>query len=240
LKKVIAIIVSVDLERNIFGVKEYIKNGNISKIYLLYNRLDDFWGKVSRENTEEMEKRFKNLITTEKIPMDPESFEDVFKIFNKIIRKEGDSFILVDVSSTTKMTTAVVASLASIHDIKPYIVIPENDKYSRKNHLEFLKMKKYRKGISLYEIPIIKNKDFLNDFEKEVLIVLNKNKGKLSSITELARHLNLKGEKKDLMKLGYAIDKLEEKELVDTKRYGRQKKVYLTFFGNLISDQIKI
>ncbi|MCW1297020.1 MAG: DUF6293 family protein [Candidatus Parvarchaeota archaeon] len=238
MENILAIFVSVDLNRNLYGISKYIGEKKIEKVYLLYNKLNNFFGRNSREITDIIQEKLNGIIECEKFPINPESFEECFKELYKLIKKERNKTIYVDVSSTTKSATVATFSLASVFNIIPYIVIPEENKETSEAYIKVLKKMKYRKGIALYEIPIIKNEKIMNDKEAMVLKILKKNKGKVEGMGKILRLFGKKVTKKELTKLGYLLEKMEKKNLIITKKEGRIVIIKMTHFGKLISETI--
>jgi hypothetical protein len=235
---VLAIFVSIDLERNLYGISKYIKEKKIEKIYLLYNKLNNFFGKSSREITGIMQEKLSGIIECEKFGINPESFDECFRELCKLIKKEKNKNIYVDISSTTKSATVATFSLASIFKITPYIVIPEENEKINDAYIQALKKMRERKGIGLYEVPIIKNEKIMSKREMLILKVLRKNKAKIEGMGKLLYSLGKKATKKELTKLGYFLNKMEEKNLIITKKEGRKVIIKMTPFGKLLSETI--
>lgn len=234
-RKAIAVIVSVDLERNMYGLKYFIKKGGIDKVYLFYNKLGNFFGKVSKKNSYAIRQRIKNLIECEEIGIDTESFESCYKNFFDFLRTEKVSELLVDISSTTKIASSVILSLSLFFNIRPYLVVPENA-VEKGKYEDIMKSKKFRRGVNLYEIPIIKDNNILKKSELSILKAIKKSKDKITSMTHLLNVLGIKISKNELIKLKYVLNSLERKRFVTVNKNGRKVEVSLSFIGKLFSE----
>jgi hypothetical protein len=212
------IFVSVDLYRNLYGVKQFLREGGVEKIYLFYNNLNNFFGKISRENTSALKEKLRELIDVETIGINPENFDSCFTKFCEIIKNNAGKEIYVDISSTTKIATAVVYTLATLFNIVPYVVIPEESSKMSKEYAKVMEKKKYRKGKGVKKLFILKNEKFITSKELKILKLLNEHKCKINGASNLLRLLNLPITKGNLTKLKYILKKMEQKRLITTKK----------------------
>jgi ribosome-binding protein aMBF1 (putative translation factor) len=185
-----------------------------------------------------LEKKLSGIIDCEKVGINPESFEECFEELYKLIEKEKDKKIYVDISSTTKIATAVTFSLASIFNVIPFIVIPEENEKLEKKYIELIKSERNRKGISLYELPIIKHEKILGKKEIVILKILKGKGTTLKGMSKLLKLMKITPTKKELTKLKYILNKMRNKNLIELIKRGREIEIKLTSFGKILAKLI--
>jgi len=227
------VFVSTDVYRPLFGIRHFFQKG-IEKVYLLYNNLDNFYGELSRKNAEELKKKLEGLIEVEMVGINPEDFDKCLSTLCEILRHEKRKKVYIDVSSTTKIACAVSCAVATLFDVIPYIVIPEEEEEITKSYIRIIEKKKYRRGIDIKEIPVIKAEKFID--EKELKILKTLRKYKVKSASELLQKLSLPVTKGELTKLKYVLEKLEHKKLISTRKLGRTLHIKLERLGKLVES----
>ena len=240
-----------DYQRIIDGVDHWRGEESIEATYLLFDYKRDKYGFASQKNVEELcislAQQGPKPVT---IGFNPQSFENVFGTFYRILRKEVERYgryALIDATSTTKeaygatITIALMFRNVRIYIVPPrergwYVPSPEDEGFKE----WFAKTRSVR-GMQPQEIYLpgqrLKQPD---KDEVTVLLRLNEHQGLSDTVTSIIRWC--RGDPRDpVVKNHYSriISRLEEKGFVEKESSKQGKEVHLTRFGKILTEAIK-
>lgn len=214
-------LVGFDYDRILKPVQDLPPN----KLYLCYDNKPDSYGKLSKKFATQIDKKVRNVISTELIGFNPWDFKDSFEKIMNVMKHEYKAEITVNISSSTNLAVAAAIYAASIY--KARIV--------------------YVKG-EYKELPTIRDKvssardlpQFIDPFtptnlskdDLAILKILSKMDGECESLTALAGQLfsgskknQIKNLRKNRAQLSYRIKKLEELGFVSRSFSGKRNRV---------------
>jgi hypothetical protein len=229
--KTLLIFVSFDLERHLKSIREFIKKGGVD-VYLLYDEEPTHFGKSSLKIAEILKKRIDGLVQVKIVGVNPNNFDLCFSELASLIKKIND-LVYIDMSSTTKLASAVTFMLALFFDVIPLLVTVQKDEQIEKDYFNFqLKRASKRRPIDVFEIPVLKPRVLFNSKSIETLKKISDVES--TNATNLLRALHLQTNTKELTKLKYTLEKLKNNNLINMEREGNALKINITSFGKLI------
>ena len=221
----------------LYGIRKHVSRG-IDRLYVLYDRKDDIWGKLSRENLKTIEEAVGKLIEIVKVGVNPRDYDELFETMYNIVSREvaRGSRVYIDITSLTRIGVVVSVVIATLFGASIYTVIPEYYFDPDKIRLEgaeeaYVEALRRRRGVDVLEIPIpTQPVRQLSDEEKRVLVSIYRMGGKVSSLRELLHALGREPTNKERADISYRLKVLEKKGCVE-KRRDRVLTVCLTRFG---------
>ncbi|MHA1860442.1 MAG: HFX_2341 family transcriptional regulator domain-containing protein [Candidatus Asgardarchaeia archaeon] len=244
-RRVIVSFVGGDLGLIMDGIRKQIPLG-IDKIYLLYDKKEDVWGKMSRENVDFITKKVGDLIEVVKVGINPRDYEGIFKSLYEIIDSESgeDIEINIDITSTTRIGVAVAVAIATMFGAKVYTVSPEY--YFPPNKIkvldeskDYVELLRKRRGRDIIDIPLpVQPIKKLSKKERDILLALFRSGGAANSLRELLNAMGLSVNDKNKADLSYRLRVLERRGCIERKK-NKTLKVYLTRFGATLTKVLE-
>ncbi len=219
------------------GIKKHVAKG-IDRLYMLYDKKDDIWGKLSRENLKTIEEAVGKLIEIVKIGVNPRNYDELFEVMYDVVSREvaQGSRVYIDITSLTRIGVVVSVVIATLFGASIYTVIPEYYFDPDRIRLEgakesYIEALRRRGGVDVLEIPIpTQPVRQLSEEEKRVLVSIYRMGGTISSLRQLLQALGREATNKERADISYRLKVLERKGCIEKKR-DKVLTVSLTRFG---------
>jgi predicted transcriptional regulator len=240
-----------DYQRIVDGIDYWRDRQPIDVTYLLFDLKEDKYGVASQMNVNELMVTLTNH-GTEPITQgyNPQRFDNVFSVLYGLLQQEVERYrrrVLIDATSTTKEAYGATVTIALMFKfVRIYIVPPDERGWyvpSPTDHdftAWFSKTRNIR-GTPPQEIylPGQRLKQPTRD-EVTVLLKLLDHNGFSDALTSIIRWCG--GDPKDPVvknRFSRLVRRLEEKGLVEKRPVLKRKEVYLTRFGEILSNALK-
>ncbi|RLE58581.1 MAG: hypothetical protein DRN53_08125 [Thermoprotei archaeon] len=232
------------------GLRHIMKTKGIERIYILYDRKDDSYGRVSRRNANKL-KEMLAFFEPRLVPVNPLSQENIFSTIYAIVRneiQENKCEVLIDV---TDMPPIAVASTTMVALMFPraylYYVpaesrgdfIPPPDTPAFEDWVEEKDNVRGRepKGIELpghmARLDLFRGED--REVSVMILKVLYDRGGKAKSLSQLIIWCNEDPKLPAVKnKFSRVVSSLEKRGLIVKYRGGRERMVELTNLGRMV------
>ena len=240
-----------DYQRIIDGVDYWSGEESIEVTYLLYDCKQDKYGFASQKNVEELCLSLQSQCPKPKtIGYNPQSFENVFCTFYKILKRETERYkryALIDATSTTKEAYGATVTIALMfRNVRIYIVPPKERGWYvpspvDENFKDWFEKTRSVEGMMPQEIYLpgqrLKQPD---KNEISVLIKLHEHQGFSETVSSVIQWCKQNPKDPRIKnKFSRIIRRLEEKGFVETKHSKLGKEVHLTRFGKILAAAIK-
>lgn len=240
-----------DYRRIVDGVDYWRDREPIETLYLLFDHKKDKYGFASQKNAEELNVSLaRDKIKPRTIGYDPQSFENVFCTFYRILSREAEKYkrqVLVDATSTTKEAYGATITVALMFkNVRVYIVPPNERGWyvpspNDEGFKEWFSRTRSIGGLPPQEIYLPRQR--LKQPDRNEAMILRKlhvHNGYSNTVTNIIRWCKADSEDPVVKnRFSRSIRRLEEKGLVE-KRVTRQgKEVRLTSFGKILAEATK-
>jgi len=239
-----------DYQRILDGINFWRSEELIEAIYLFFDYKQDKYGYASQKNVEDLENSLM-LKGTQPLNLgyNPQSFENVFSTFYKILKKEVDIYqrgVLIDATSTTKEAYGATVTIALMfRNVRLYIVPPKERGWyvptpQDKNFQEWFRKTRSIQGMQPQEIylPGQRLRQPVKD-EIIVLLKLYEHQGTSDKMIDIIKWCRRDPNDPVIKnKFSRIISRLENKGFVEKETTNRSKKVSLTRFGQILTEAI--
>ncbi|RLE53269.1 MAG: hypothetical protein DRJ33_01535 [Candidatus Methanomethylicota archaeon] len=242
--------VGYDFQRIIDGVNFFRANYPIEAIYLLYDKKKDVYGYASRLNAKALENALSFAGSKPTlVPLNPQSYEDVFATLYKILKEESGKGrkVLIDATSTSKEGIgAAVTCALMFYDVGVYIVPPNERGWHipTPNTPEFNEWFNKVRNVRGLQPQLIylpgQRLDQPSEDEERILLALESRGGKAESIKSIIEWCG-EDSSSPAVKNKYSrlIRKLLKDGLIQLDFSTKTKRVKLSGFGKVLAKAIK-
>jgi predicted transcriptional regulator len=210
---------------------------------------------MSRQNAIELGEKLEILdpIMVGYNPMDQQSaFKTIWRIMQEA-RKKGED-VLIDITSTTNITMGIALTISLMFRNARVYTVPSKEPawyvqgdIGDKKFLEWYKKARNQPSRDPTELqlpgyrlePHSKHEEKEWEREKKVILLLHKNGGKASSISDIIRWFGYKVANSTLRnRFSRIVSRLEIKGFVDAEKGSKMKVISLTEFGNIFAEAL--
>jgi hypothetical protein len=240
-----------DYQRIIDGVNYWREKEPIEALYLFFDKKRDKYGFSSKRNAEDLRENLTSRrLHPATVGYNPQSYEDVFCAFYRVLSREVEIYsreVFVDTTSTTKeaygatVTIALMFRNVRIYIVPPrergwYVPSPEDPAFQQ----WFARTRSVR-GMMPQEIYLPGQRlDRPEGEERRVLLLLAAHGGSSDTLASIIRWCDL-DDADPVVKNRYSriVRRLERKGFVDKRRRSRGVEVVLTRFGRIFAEAMK-